>query len=99
SESLRFNDYLCDEDHPIGWIIEKEMEKQLKDAIDALPEECQRVFRMSRFEGKKYSDIALSLGISVNTVKYHIKNAIKQLSQVITPYIFLLIFLSMHVKK
>jgi RNA polymerase sigma-70 factor (ECF subfamily) len=69
------------------------------DAINALPDECQKVFRMSRFEGKKYSEIAVTLGISINTVKYHIKNAIKQLSQVITPYIFLLIFLSMHVEK
>lgn len=85
SEGLQFNDYLCDESHPVGWIIEKEMEKQLIDAINALPDECQKVFRMSRFEGKKYSEIAVSLGISVNTVKYHIKNAIKQLSQVIAP--------------
>lgn len=99
SKGLQFNDYLCDESHPVGWIIEKEMEKQLIDAINALPDECQKVFRMSRFEGKKYSEIAVSLGISVNTVKYHIKNAIKQLSQVITPYIFLLIFLSLHAKK
>jgi RNA polymerase sigma-70 factor (ECF subfamily) len=99
SEGLQFNDYLCDESHPVGWIIEKEMEKQLIDAINALPDECQKVFRMSRFEGKKYSEIAVSLGISVNTVKYHIKNAIKQLSQVIAPYIFLLIFLSMHAEK
>jgi RNA polymerase sigma-70 factor, ECF subfamily len=99
SKGLQFNDYLCDESHPIGWIIEKEMEKQLMDAINALPDECQKVFRMSRFEGKKYSEIAVSLGISVNTVKYHIKNAIKQLSQVVAPYIFLLIFLSMHAEK
>lgn len=86
SESLPFYDYLSDRDHPIGWIIEKEMEKQLMDAINALPDECQRVFRMSRFEGKKYSEIAECLGISVNTVKYHIKNAIKQLSKMIIPY-------------
>ncbi|MCH4018911.1 MAG: RNA polymerase sigma-70 factor [Prevotella sp.] len=99
SEGLQFNEYLSDEGHPVGWIIEKDMEKQLMDAVNALPEECQRVFRMSRFEGKKYADIAISLGISVNTVKYHIKNAIKQLSKVVTPYIFLLVFLSMHSEK
>jgi len=38
------------------------------------------VFELSRYEGKKYSEIAQELGISVNTVKYHIKNAIKILS-------------------
>jgi RNA polymerase ECF-type sigma factor len=35
------------------------------------------VFELSRYEGKKYSEIAQELGISVNMVKYHIKNAIK----------------------
>lgn len=98
-EFLQFNDYLSDGDHPIGWIIEKEMEKQLMDAINDLPDECRKVFRMSRFEGKKYTEIADCLGISVNTVKYHIKNAIKQLSSEITPYLILALFLLNHTKK
>jgi len=37
----------------------------------------RQVFELSRYEGKKYSEIAQELGISVNMVKYHIKNAIK----------------------
>jgi RNA polymerase sigma-70 factor (ECF subfamily) len=99
SEFLQFNDYLFDEDHPIGWIIEKEMEKQLMDAINDLPDECKQVFQMSRFEGKKYAEIADCLGISVNTVKYHIKNAIKQLAKGITPYIILILFLFNHTES
>ena len=50
---------------------------------------------MSRFEGKKYNEIALQLGISVNTVKYHTKNALRILSENISNYhilLFLLIY-------
>ena len=36
---------------------------------------------MSRFENKKSREIAEELGISVNTVKYHLKNAIKTLRE------------------
>ena len=56
------------------------MKNTAKKAVDELPTECRQVFELSRYEGKKYSEIAQELGISVNTVKYHIKNAIKILS-------------------
>lgn len=98
AEGLRFSEFLSDDVHPLGWVIEREMEKQLTEAMAILPEECRRVFRMSRFEGKKYAEIADALGISVNTVKYHIKNAIRQLSKHITPclLVFALLPLQMN---
>ena len=64
----------------MGWLLEEEMKNTAKKAVDELPTECRQVFELSRYEGKKYSEIAQELGISVNTVKYHIKNAIKILS-------------------
>lgn len=54
-------------------LLEQELEDELKRSIDELPLECRRVFYKSRFEQKKYEEIAEELGISVNTVKYHIK--------------------------
>ena len=76
------NTLLClhDPEQPLGWLLEEEMKNTAKKAVDELPTECRQVFELSRYEGKKYSEIAQELGISVNTVKYHIKNAIKTLS-------------------
>ena len=77
---LCIHEYLSDHEHPLGWLLEEEMKNTAKKAVDELPTECRQVFELSRYEGKKYSEIAQELGISVNTVKYHIKNAIKILS-------------------
>ena len=53
--------------------------------------ECRTVFKKSRFEQKKYEEIALELGISINTVKYHIKNALALLQKRLDNYLHLLI--------
>lgn len=62
---------------------ENELKIRLYRAIDQLPEQCQRVFRMSRFEALKQQEIADQLGISIKTVKNHITHALKQLSIVL----------------
>ena len=77
---LCMHEYLTAPEHPLGWLLEEEMKNTAKQAVNELPTECRQVFELSRYEGKKYSEIAQELGISVNTVKYHIKNAIKTLS-------------------
>lgn len=48
-------------------------------AIEALPEERRRVFKLSRYEGLKYQEIAERLGISVKTVENQMGSALKTL--------------------
>ncbi|HEX9509251.1 MAG TPA: RNA polymerase sigma-70 factor [Puia sp.] len=62
---------------------ENELRVRLYKAIDQLPEQCQKVFRMSRFEELKQQEIADRLGISIKTVKNHITHALKQLNRVL----------------
>ena len=69
--------------HPLDILIEKELEEKVTLAVRKLPKETRTVFEMSRFDGLKYNEIAEKLGISVNTVKYHIKNALARLSGVV----------------
>ncbi len=68
----------------LGKMLAQEQEKALMDAIEDLPEECRTVFKMSRFESFSYIEIANLLGISVNTVKYHIVRALKTLREKIS---------------
>jgi len=74
------------DEYPLAILLEKELEHEIFHAIENLPEECKRVFKMSRFENKSYEEIARNLNISINTVKYHIKNALAKLAQKLNKY-------------
>jgi len=58
-----------------------ELKMQLYKAIDNLPDQCKKVFQLSRFEGLKQQEIADKLGISIKTVKNHITLALKILAR------------------
>lgn len=87
-ENMEFLETLFkDDDHPLGTLLEHELEDELICCIESLPEECRRVFKKSRFEQKKYEEIAEELNISVNTVKYHIKNALAYINNHLSDYL------------
>ena len=79
--------------HPLGHLLEKELEEKIRAAIEALPHETRQVFELSRYNDMTYDEIAKHLGISVNTVKYHIKNALRLLYNELEPYLLLLLLL------
>jgi RNA polymerase sigma-70 factor (ECF subfamily) len=79
--------------HPLAQLITSELEDSLNKAIAALPLECREVFRLSRREELNYEEIAERLHISVNTVKYHIKNALTQLRTQFKKYLTILCYL------
>lgn len=89
---------MLDEQHPLGELLERELDIKLLECIGKMPKECQAVFKKSRFEQKKYSEIATELDISINTVKYHIKNALSFIYTNMGEYLKLLIlfFLSFN---
>lgn len=91
--------YIKGDDYPLGRLLEQELEGEIRKAISRLPEECREVFHLSRFEEKKYEEIAVELGISVNTVKYHIKRALSLLREDLGKYLaaaILLLLEQMH---
>ncbi|MFC5411176.1 RNA polymerase sigma-70 factor [Larkinella bovis] len=53
----------------------------VNDAIGQLPTQCRRVFLLSRFENKKYDEIAQELQISARTVEVHMSKALRHLRQ------------------
>ena len=77
---------LHDNESPLGILLEKELEQDISRSISELPVKTKEVFEMNRFSGKSYDEIADFLGISVNTVKYHMKQALSILREKITEY-------------
>jgi len=95
-ESYYENDhYATSSDFALEEVYEKELNQELAHALSSLPADCKTVFLKSRFEEKKYEEISAELGISVNTVKYHIKNALRHLREQIHKYpaIFVLLYI------
>ena len=80
-------------DYPLGRLLEQELEDKVHDAVNGLPEDCRRVFLMSRVDGLKREEIAEKLDISVNTVKYHLKNALSLLNDELGKYMTILLFM------
>ena len=84
-----------DEEHPLGILLEKELEQQLVSVMEKMPEQTRRVFEKSRIEGLTYDQIAEQMGISANTVKYHIRQALAFLRKEFGEYFgLILLFLS-----
>lgn len=84
---------LFDDEHPLEKLITEEMEEQIQAAIDQLPDDTRRVFVLCKLKGKKYSEAATELGISVNTVKYHMKSAMKTLEVAMRKYMVIFLIL------
>ncbi|MFD0792114.1 RNA polymerase sigma-70 factor [Mucilaginibacter litoreus] len=65
---------------------ENELKVLIYKQIELLPEQCKKVFKMNRFDGLKYREIAEQLNISERTVENHIANALKVLrKKILTP--------------
>lgn len=57
-------------------LLKEGAEERLQQLINEIPERRREIFRMSRFEGMSYKQIAERLNISENTVDSQIRNAL-----------------------
>ncbi len=59
------------------YLIDIEYKAEIQKAIKVLPKQSKKVFELCVLEGVKYQNAADTLGISINTVKFHLKKAYK----------------------
>lgn len=81
---------------PERQLIVQELQQQIDKAIKGLPQQCQLVFVLNRQEGLSTKEIAVSLNLSENTVKSHLKKAKKDLgnnTELLTTLIVIHIYL------
>ena len=75
------------DDYPLGRLMEKEVADKIYQEIELLPKATREVFVLSRFQELKHEEVAERLGISVNTVKYHVKQALSILRARLKDYL------------
>ena len=78
-------------ENPLDYIITQELEDCIADAIETLPEQYKKTFKLSRFNDLTYEEIATEMNISVNSVKTNIKNALAKLRDKLKDFFFILI--------
>ena len=72
-------------------VLFTEFQAKVDEAIDSLPEECRKIFKMSREDGLKYAEIAEKLGLSVKTVETQMSRALSKLKTELKDYLCILI--------
>ena len=71
----------------ISFISYNSLKEDLENAIDELPEQRQKIFRLSRFEQLKHKEIAIKLNISPKTVETQIYRSLIFLRKKLNNYL------------
>ncbi len=74
-------------------LIEKELEAEIQKSIENLPEQCRRVFRLSRVYGLKNKEIAIELEISEKAVEKQITRALGHLRESLKDFFIIFILI------
>ncbi len=69
------------------YVLQSELQDQIDAVLSSLPEEISSPFRMNRYKGLKYSEIADLLGVSVRTIEVRIGKALHMLRSCLRDYI------------
>lgn len=71
-----YNNRLLEDFSERDSLILKELDEKIKNAIQKLPDQAQRVFTLKRYEGLKNKEVAEQLQISLKTVEMHMTRSL-----------------------
>ncbi|HEX3006753.1 MAG TPA: RNA polymerase sigma-70 factor [Bacteroidales bacterium] len=83
------DDAFMSADYPVANLILQELEQKASEIVEALPEQCRRIYLLNRDEGLKYHEIASRLGISVGTVKTQMSRAFAKLREDLKEFLYI----------
>ena len=61
--------------------------------LSSMPEKSQEIFKLNRYEGLKYQEIAEKMGISVKTVEAHMSSVLRLFRENLKDYLVILFIL------
>ena len=74
-------------------VILRDLQNQLEQSLNQLPDKCRSVYVLSRIEQQSNKEIALQLNISEKTVEGHLTKALKQLRISLSDFLVLFFML------
>lgn len=74
-------------------LIATELEAKIFKEIELLPEQCRKIFIMSRFDNLKHQEIADKLGVTINTVHRQTSIALEKLRLALKNYLTLFLLI------
>jgi len=77
---------------PQGKLLDNELESLMHDCIENLPEPIKTTFIKSRFRDMTYRQIGSEDGVSANTVKVRVQQALKLIEERFSKYLLILTF-------
>ena len=80
-------DLRSDHADAIAGLHSQELQQKITEAIDRLPDRCKVIFKLSRYEGMSYKEIATYLEVSIKTVENQMGTALKKLKTQLADYI------------
>ena len=83
SEAVESNDLLELED----------LDQRIKAAIDLLPQQCKKIFLLSRINELKYKEIADKMGLSIKTIENQMGKALQIMRNELKDYLIITIIL------
>jgi RNA polymerase sigma-70 factor, ECF subfamily len=91
SRESQYSEYLKSiqnlEQSPVDMELEyNELNNKFNEVKEQLPERQREIYKLHRFEGLKYQEIADKMNISVNTVENHMSRALKTIREKIGNY-------------
>ncbi len=72
--------------NPSDEMIATELNHKIGELLEALPESCKRIFKLNRYKGMKYQEIADQLSISIKTVEANMTRALKHFRENLKEY-------------
>jgi RNA polymerase sigma-70 factor (family 1) len=76
-----------------NYILYSELESKIKNSLNMLPPEIMEAFSLSRFEGKKYQEIAEIQKVSIRTIEDRVGKALNLLKSYLSEYIYAILIL------
>ena len=77
---------------PQGKLLDNELEGLMHDCIESLPEPIKSTFIKSRFQDMTYRQIGAEDGVSANTIKVRMQQAMKLIEKRFSKYLAILTF-------
>ena len=73
-------------------LIIQEIADKITETIESLPEQCRKIFSMSRMDGLRYNEIAEKLNLSPKTIENQMCKALKTMRVALSEYIQVIVF-------